>query len=88
MSLVTSIKNDRSNFPPHEWLINENWVLPTLVDNQNSDISSALRVRSFPSYIIFDRYGYIIGMIPGRIEKQGIKNLIQQINNTVGKENL
>ena len=88
MSLVTSIKNDRSNFPPHEWLINENWVLPTLVDNQSSDISSALRVRSFPSYIIFDRYGYIIGMIPGRIEKQGIKNLIQQINNTVGKENL
>ena len=88
MSLVTSIQSDRSNFPPHEWLYNENWVLPTLVDNQNSEIAAALRIRSFPSYVIFDQFGYIIGMISGRIEKKVLQIQIQQINDTVGKENL
>ena len=79
ISLATSIRNDRPNYPPHEWFEQEKWPLPVIVDTSQSEIAIHYGVTSYPFFILIDDKGNIQSRRPGRLGVEGFENLFRNL---------
>ena len=79
ISLATSIRSDRPNYPPHEWFEHEKWPLPVVVDTAQSEIAIHYGVTSYPFFILIDDKGNIQSRLPGRLGIEGFENLFRNL---------
>ena len=79
ISLATSIRSDRPNYPPHEWFEQEKWPLPVVVDTSQSEIAIHYGVTSYPFFILIDDKGNIQSRRPGRLGIEGFENLFSNL---------
>ena len=79
ISLATSIRSDRPNYPPHEWFEHEKWPLPVVVDTAQSEIAIHYGVTSYPFFILIDDKGNIQSRRPGRLGIEGFENLFRNL---------
>lgn len=86
ITLLTSINEERANFPPHTWLEMEKWPLTSMVDTPSNQIATALGVSSFPFFIVLDDKGEIALRIPGRLGLESLTRLLEAIGD-MGEEN-
>ena len=85
ITLLTSINEERANFPPHTWLEMEEWPLPSIVDTSSSPIGTALGVSCFPFFIVLNDKGEIALRIPGRLGVETLKKLLDAIGDMGGE---
>lgn len=85
ITLLTSINEERANFPPHTWLEMEEWPLPSIVDTSSSQIATALGVSSFPFFIVLNDKGEIELRIPGRLGLETLTKLLDAIGDMGGE---
>jgi|TARA_B100002003_G_C14146645_1_gene551369 thiol-disulfide isomerase/thioredoxin len=86
VTLLTSINEDRPNFPPHTWLDLEKWPVPSIVDTPSSQIATAYGVSSFPFFIVVNDRGEIALRMPGRLGVETLGRLLDAIGD-MGEEN-
>ena len=86
VTLLTSINDERANFPPHTWLDLEKWPVPSIVDNPSSQIATAYGISSFPFFIVINDKGEIALRIPGRLGVETLSRLLDAIGD-MGEEN-
>jgi len=77
VTLLTSINEERANFPPHIWLDLEKWPVPSIVDTPSSQIANAYGVNSFPFFIVINDKGEVTLRLPGRL---GVDTLVKLLN--------
>ena len=86
VTLLTSINDERANFPPHTWLDLEKWPVPSIVDTHSSQIATAYGISSFPFFIVINDKGEIALRIPGRLGVETLSRLLDAIGD-MGEEN-
>ena len=86
VTLLTSINDERANFPPHTWLDLEKWPVPSIVDTPSSQIATAYGVTSFPFFIVINDKGELALRMPGRLGVETLSRLLDAIGD-MGEEN-
>ena len=86
VTLLTSINDERPNFPPHTWLDLEKWPVPSMVDTPSSQIATAYGISSFPFFIVINDKGEIALRMPGRLGIETLSRLLDAIGD-MGEEN-
>jgi len=85
VTLLTSINDERPNFPPHTWLDLEKWPVPSIVDTPSSQIATAYGISSFPFFIVINDKGEIALRIPGRRGVETLSRLLDAIGDMGGE---
>ncbi len=80
VTLLTSINEERANFPPHTWLDLEKWPVPSIVDTPSSQIANAYGVNSFPFFIVINDEGKVVLRLPGRLGVETLVKLLDAID--------
>ncbi|NNL68590.1 MAG: TlpA family protein disulfide reductase, partial [Acidimicrobiia bacterium] len=65
LSVATSISSARDNFPPSDWLEDENWPVPVILDSVASSVGVAYGVSAFPLWAMVDVDGNLVTRITG-----------------------
>ncbi|MGI9648030.1 MAG: TlpA family protein disulfide reductase [Acidimicrobiia bacterium] len=65
ISVATSITRGRENFPPSDWLQDEDWPVPVVLDSAISEVGVAYGVSLFPLWAMVDPDGNLIQRISG-----------------------
>jgi len=86
VTLLTSINDERANFPPHTWLDLEKWPVPSIVDTPSSQIATAYGISSFPFFIVINDKGEIALRIPGRLGVETLSRLLDAIGDMGGED--
>lgn len=65
ISVATSISRARDNFPPSDWLEDEEWPVPVILDSVASSVGVAYGVSAFPLWAMVDVDGNLVTRITG-----------------------
>ncbi|MCY3962211.1 MAG: TlpA disulfide reductase family protein [bacterium] len=79
LSVVTLVDSDRDNFPPSQWLADEAWPFPVLVDSSDNEIAVALGQAGTPFWVFVFGDGTLAFRGSGRIPPEGLAQLFDQL---------
>jgi thiol-disulfide isomerase/thioredoxin len=65
IGVATSTDQLRPNWPPQEWLINEGWTVPTLLDDQLGTVAVNYGMSATPFYVVLDGENKVIRRVVG-----------------------
>jgi hypothetical protein len=77
VTVATSNDPARGNFPAGDWLRREEWSVPTIVDDKQSQAGSALGVSGFPYFIVADAQGKIVYRTSGAVTEDQWNALLE-----------
>jgi thiol-disulfide isomerase/thioredoxin len=69
-AIATGTSSAQPNFPPGEWLRNEGWSVPTLVDDEESTAARALGLSSYPFFVVVDGSGKVVYRTSGELDDE------------------
>ena len=75
--VVTHIDSEKNNYPPDQWLFNENWQYPVIYDDKKNSLSDYFGITYFPSWVFTESDGTIALTHAGRL---GIEELSKLVN--------
>lgn len=78
-SVATSTSSTQANFPPSEWLEDENWTVPVVVDDEAQTVGSAFGLTAFPFWAFVDGEGRLLQRVAGGLEADVIANAIAEM---------
>lgn len=76
IAVATGIDRTRSNWPPGDWLRNERWPWPTLVDDADSRTGSVFGLTSFPYFVVIDAQGKVVERVSGELAGPAFEALL------------
>ena len=79
LSVVTLVDSDRDNYPPSQWLAEEGWPFPVLVDSSDSEIAVAFGQAGTPFWVFVFGDGTLAFRGSGRIPPEGLAQLFDQL---------
>ena len=79
VGLSTSIDAARPNYPPSNWLENEGWTVPTMVDDGSSRALAGLGMTSFPGFIFVDSDGQVVQRHSGRLSADEFDQAVRSL---------
>lgn len=65
----------QGNWPPQDWLEEEGWTAPTIMDDQEQSVVFAYGLRGTPFYVVLDGENRVLGRISGEIGVGGLEGL-------------
>ena len=77
VTVATSNDPAKGNFPAADWLRREQWSVPTIVDDKQSQAGGALGVSGFPYFIVTDAQGKVVYRTSGEITEDQWNALLQ-----------
>lgn len=60
VAFSTSAAESQGNWPADEWLIDEGWTVPTMVDDEKGSAAQALGLAGFPYMLVLDADGNVV----------------------------
>ena len=75
--VVTHTDPEKNNYPPDNWLFNENWQYPVIYDDNQNTLSEHFGITYFPSWVFTESDGEIALTFAGRL---GIDELQKLVN--------
>ncbi|MCY3637219.1 MAG: redoxin family protein [bacterium] len=79
LSVVTLVDSDRDNYPPSQWLADEGWPFPILVDSADNEIAVALGQAGTPFWVFVFADGTLATRGSGRIPPDDLSRLFDQL---------
>jgi thiol-disulfide isomerase/thioredoxin len=77
--LISTGSNPRSgNYPPSDWLKDEDWPTTVMADNNNADAATAYGLGSYPYMVFLDGQNKVVGRTSGEIAMSDFGNFIQR----------
>lgn len=77
VGVATSTDPSQANYPPSVWLEAEDWPFDVLVDSEDSEISAAYGVRSFPAFAVVGADGNVVMRASGELNPEQLDALVQ-----------
>ena len=66
--LATATSESQPNFPPAEWLADENWTYPTMVDDEAGTAAEAIGLEGYPFFLFVNGDGTVADRASGELE--------------------
>jgi cytochrome c biogenesis protein CcmG, thiol:disulfide interchange protein DsbE len=76
ISVATSTDRLRENWPPQEWLEEEAWTAPVIMDDQIGTVAGNFGMAGTPFYVVLDGENNNLGRVSGEIGTQGLNALV------------
>ncbi len=75
-AVATSTSESKPNFPPGQWLRDENWPVKTIADDTKGSAANAYGVTGFPYFVAVDAQGNIALTMSGEITLAQFQQLV------------
>lgn len=76
ISVATATDRSRTNWPPQDWLEEEGWTSPVIMDDQVGTVAGNFGMAGTPFYVVLDGDNTNLGRISGEIGTQGLDALV------------
>lgn len=76
ISVATSTDRLRPNWPPQDWLVEEGWTSPVIMDDQVGTVAGNYGMAGTPFYVVLDGENNNLGRVSGEIGTQGLDALV------------
>ena len=76
ISVATSTDRLRPNWPPQDWLEEEGWTSPVIMDDQIGTVAANYGMSGTPFYVVLDGENKNLGRLSGEIGIQGLNALV------------
>jgi hypothetical protein len=76
-TVATGTSSARPNFPPGDWLREEGWSVPTLVDDEGASASTAYGLSSYPFFVVLDGSGKVVVRASGELSIDAWEQLLE-----------
>lgn len=76
-SISTLANRLQGNWPPQEWLANEGWEVPLILDDRSNSLSLAYGMRGTPFWVVLDGDNQVLARVPGRVGLEGVNAIFQ-----------
>ena len=63
----------QGNWPPQQWLEDEGWTVPTIMDDQENSAVAAYGLRGTPFYVVLDGEGTVVARYSGEVGLAGLE---------------
>jgi thiol-disulfide isomerase/thioredoxin len=77
MAVSTGVDSAAPNFPPSEWLAEEEWPAPVLADDADSSVADAYGLSAFPFFTVVDGDGTVLFRGSGELEPAQLDQLVE-----------
>ncbi|REK20626.1 MAG: TlpA family protein disulfide reductase [Actinobacteria bacterium] len=77
-SVATSTDRLRPNWPPQDWLEEEGWTVPVIMDDQIGTVAGSFGMAGTPFYVVLDGDNNVVRRISGEIGTAGLAILVQE----------
>lgn len=74
--VATGTDEGQPNFPPGEWLAEEGWPFPTLVDSLEGTAAQAYGLTGFPYFVVVDADGNLVQRTSGELSTEQFDALV------------
>ncbi|MDH3462514.1 MAG: TlpA family protein disulfide reductase [Acidimicrobiia bacterium] len=74
-SVTTSTDRLRPNWPPQDWLEEEGWTAPVIMDDQIGTVAGSFGMSGTPFYVVLDGENRVIRRVSGEIGIAGLDAL-------------
>jgi hypothetical protein len=76
-SLTVATDRLRPNWPPQDWLVEEGWTVPVIMDDEIGTAAAAYGMVGTPMYVVLDGENKVLQRISGEIGVAGLETLAQ-----------
>ncbi|MGH8915588.1 MAG: TlpA family protein disulfide reductase [Acidimicrobiia bacterium] len=76
ISVATRTDPNAVNWPPQEWLEEEGWTPPVIMDDEISTIAASFGMSGTPFYVVLDGENKNLGRVSGEIGTEGLDTLV------------
>ena len=76
-AIATGTDSSRPNHPPGDWLRDEGWSVPTLLDDQSGTAGQALGLSSYPFFVVVDGSGQVVLRTSGELTVEQWEALLE-----------
>jgi cytochrome c biogenesis protein CcmG, thiol:disulfide interchange protein DsbE len=77
-SVATSTDRLRPNWPPQDWLEDEGWTVPVVMDDQIGTVGASYGMAGTPFYVVLDGDNNVVRRISGEIGTAGMDILVAE----------
>lgn len=74
----TGQAEERGNWPPSEWLDDEGWARPVLVDDDSATAAEAYGLSGFPYFVMVDAEGLVTERASGALGPDAVLAMIER----------
>ena len=75
ISVATATDRTRTNWPPQDWLVEEGWTAPVIMDDQVGTVAANYGMAGTPFYVVLDGDNTNLGRVSGEIGVDGLNAL-------------
>lgn len=75
-SITVSTDQLRPNWPPQEWLEEENWSVPVVMDDEIGTVATSFGMSGTPFYVVLDGENKVVRRASGEIGVAGLNQLV------------
>jgi cytochrome c biogenesis protein CcmG/thiol:disulfide interchange protein DsbE len=75
-TVATGTTSTQSNFPPGDWLREEGWSVPALVDDEDNTAATAYGLSSYPFFVVVDDTGTVVVRASGELSIDAWEQLL------------
>lgn len=76
ISVATSTDRVRPNWPPQDWLEEEGWTAPVIMDDEIGTVAGNYGMSGTPFYVVLDGENQNLGRLSGQIGTDGFNALV------------
>lgn len=77
-SVTTSTDRLRPNWPPQDWLEEEGWTVPVIMDDQIGTVAASYGMSGTPFYVVLDGENNVVVRASGEIGIAGLNALVAE----------
>lgn len=74
-TVITNLDDTRPNWPPQDWLEEEGFEGPVLVDDASASVSEAYGLRATPFWVAVDEEGRVVARVAGMLGAEQLDTL-------------
>jgi cytochrome c biogenesis protein CcmG, thiol:disulfide interchange protein DsbE len=76
-SFTVLTEHVRPNWPPEEWLEEEGWTPPVIMDDEEQSVVTAYGMRGTPFYVVLDGENNNLGRFSGQVGVPGLEAMVR-----------
>lgn len=77
VSVVTGTDRLRPNWPPQDWLEEEGWTVPVIMDDEITTVAVSYGMSSTPMFLVLDGNNTNLGRVTGELPTDSLNQLVQ-----------
>jgi thiol-disulfide isomerase/thioredoxin len=77
VSVNTGTNQLRPNWPPQEWLEDEGWTVPVIMDDELTSVAVGFGMSATPMFVVLDGQNTNLGRVTGELPVESLNSLVQ-----------